>query len=149
LALARKGVVMERGSSTMGVRIEPIVCHRDHRGGVFEPLDAEHLPRQRHVHVVVTEPGGVRGNHSHTRATEVLIVQGPALVRVRDAQGVQDTLVPEGGVTRFTIPPGVGHAVHNHGTRPMLLVAFRDRTDDPADPDVVREILIEVCPSGG
>ena len=127
----------------MGVTIEPLVCHRDNRGSVFEPLDPERLPSQRNVHVVVTEPGCVRGNHYHTRATEVLTVQGPALVRVRDEQGVQDTLIPEGAVTRFTIPPGMAHAIQNLGTRPTLLVAFRDRADDPADPDVVREVLLE------
>jgi dTDP-4-dehydrorhamnose 3,5-epimerase-like enzyme len=127
----------------MGVTIEPLVCHRDNRGSVFEPLDPERLPSQRNVHVVVTEPGRVRGNHYHTRATEVLTVQGPALVRVRDEQGVQDTLIPEGAVTRFTIPPGMAHAIQNLGTRPTLLVAFRDRADDPAAPDVVREVLLE------
>jgi dTDP-4-dehydrorhamnose 3,5-epimerase-like enzyme len=127
----------------MGVTIEPLVCHRDNRGSVFEPLDPERLPSQRNVHVVVTEPGCVRGNHYHTRATEVLTVQGPALVRVRDEQGVQDTLIPEGAVTRFTIPPGMAHAIQNLGTRPTLLVAFRDRADDPAAPDVVREVLLE------
>jgi hypothetical protein len=70
-------------------------------------------------------------------------VQGPALVRIRDEQGVQTTLVLEGAITRFIIPPGVAHAIQNQGSRPTLLVAFRDRADDPADPDVVREILIE------
>jgi dTDP-4-dehydrorhamnose 3,5-epimerase-like enzyme len=134
---------MARSESTMRVRIEPVVLHQDSRGSVFEPLDPEHLPAQRNMHVVLTEPGCVRGNHYHTRGTEVLTVQGPALVRIRDAQGVQDTLIPEGGVTRFVIPPGVAHAIQNLGTRPTLLVAFRDRADDPADPDVVREVLIE------
>jgi dTDP-4-dehydrorhamnose 3,5-epimerase-like enzyme len=127
----------------MRVRIEPVVLHQDSRGSVFEPLDLEGLHGQRHVHVVITEPGCVRGNHYHTRGTEVLTVQGPALVRIRDEQGVQTTLVLEGAITRFIIPPGVAHAIQNQGSRPMLLVAFRDRADDPADPDVVREILIE------
>jgi oxalate decarboxylase/phosphoglucose isomerase-like protein (cupin superfamily) len=93
--------------------------------------------------VLLTEPGCVRGNHYHTRGTEVFTVQGPALVRIRDEQGVQDTLIPEGAVTRFIIPPGAGHAVQNLGARPTLLVTFRDRAHDPAHPDVVREVLIE------
>jgi UDP-2-acetamido-2,6-beta-L-arabino-hexul-4-ose reductase len=134
---------MAKDQSTMRVRLEPVVLHQDHRGSVFEPLDPESLHRQRHVHVVVTEPGCVRGNHYHTRGTEVLTVQGPALVRIRDEQGVQDTLIPEGGVTRFIIPPGMAHAIQNLGAQPTLLIAFRDRADDPADPDVVRETLIE------
>ena len=56
-------------------------------GSVFEPLEPECLPSQRNIHVVVTEPGCVRGNHYHTRGTEVITVQGPALVRIRDGQG--------------------------------------------------------------
>jgi dTDP-4-dehydrorhamnose 3,5-epimerase-like enzyme len=133
---------MASDRSTMRVSAEQVVLHRDSRGSVFEPLDAERLPSQRNVHVVVTEPGCVRGNHYHTRGTEVVTVQGPALVRIRDGQGVQDTLVPEGTVTRFIIPPGVAHAIQNLGTRPTLLVAFRDLADDLTNPDVVRQVLI-------
>jgi dTDP-4-dehydrorhamnose 3,5-epimerase-like enzyme len=95
------------------------------------------------MHVVLTEPSCVRGNHYHTRGTAVVTVQGPALVRIQDGQGVQDTLIPEGVVTRFTIPPGIAHAVQNLGTRPMLLVTSSDLAYDPSAPDVVREILIE------
>jgi dTDP-4-dehydrorhamnose 3,5-epimerase-like enzyme len=127
----------------MCVRVEPVVLHQDSRGSVFEPLEPECLPSQRNMHVVVTEPGCVRGNHYHTRGTEVITVQGPALVRIRDGQGIQDTLIPEGVVTRFTIPPGIAHAVQNLGTRPMLLVASSDLAYDPSAPDVVCEILIE------
>jgi UDP-2-acetamido-2,6-beta-L-arabino-hexul-4-ose reductase len=131
------------GMSTMSVMIEQVVLYRDDRGSVFEPLDAERIPGQRNIHVVVTEPGCVRGNHYHTRGTEVLTVQGPALVRVRDGQATRDTVIPDGAVTRFIIPPGVAHAIQNTGSRPNLLVAFRDLAHDPAHPDVVREVLIE------
>jgi dTDP-4-dehydrorhamnose 3,5-epimerase-like enzyme len=127
----------------MRVKVEPVVLHRDGRGSVFEPLDAERLTGQRNMHVVITEPGHVRGNHYHTHGTELVIVQGPALVRIRDGQEVQDTLIPEGVVTRFIIPPGIAHAIQNLGTRPTLLVAFRDLAHDPTNADVVREVLIE------
>jgi dTDP-4-dehydrorhamnose 3,5-epimerase-like enzyme len=136
-------LVMAKGRSAMRVRVEPVVLHQDGRGSVFEPLDSERLPNQRNIHVVVTEPGCVRGNHYHTQGTEVVTVQGPALVRIRDKQGIQETRIPEGKVTRYTIPPGVAHAVQNLGSRPTLLVSFRDLTHDPKNPDVVREILIE------
>ena len=134
---------MAREQSTRRVRIESVVLHQDSRGSVFEPLDAERLPGRRNVHVVVTEPGCVRGNHYHIRGTEVVTVQGPALVRLREGPEVQDTLIPEGAVSRFIIPPGVAHAIQNLGTRPTLLVAFRDRAHDPTNPDVVAEGLIE------
>jgi UDP-2-acetamido-2,6-beta-L-arabino-hexul-4-ose reductase len=135
--------VMTEEKSTMAVRIEPVVLHTDRRGSVFEPLDPERLPGQRNVHLVVTEPGGIRGNHYHTCSTEVVTVQGPALVRIRDERGVWDTLVTEGMVTRFIIPPGVAHAIQNIGTQPTLLVAFSDRAHDPTAPDVEREVLID------
>lgn len=128
--------------STKSVIIEQVVLYRDDRGSVFEPLDAEHIAGQRNIHVVVTEPGCVRGNHYHLRGTEVLTVQGPALVRLRDGQVVRDSVIPDGTVTRFIIPPGVAHAIQNTGSRPNLLVAFRDLAHDPAAPDVVREVLI-------
>jgi UDP-2-acetamido-2,6-beta-L-arabino-hexul-4-ose reductase len=127
----------------MRVKVEQVIFHQDSRGGIFEPIVPECLPGQRNVHIVVTKPGHVRGNHYHTRGTEVLTVQGPALVRIRDEQGLQDTLIPEEGVTRFIIPPGVAHAIQNLGSRPTFLVAFRDRAHDPMHPDVVREVLIE------
>ena len=127
----------------MCIRIEPVVLHQDSRGSIFEPLESACLPSQRNMHVVVTEPGCVRGNHYHLRGTEVVTIQGPALVRIRDGQGVQDTLIPEGVVTRFTIPPGIAHAVQNLGTRPMLLVASSDLAYDPSALDVVLAVLIE------
>jgi dTDP-4-dehydrorhamnose 3,5-epimerase-like enzyme len=147
-AAARMGVlpraaVMAKDESTRCVTVEVVGLHQDHRGCVFEPLDPERLPGQRHVHVVVTGPRGVRGNHYHARSTEVLTVQGLALVRLRDARGVWDTCVAAGAVTRVTIPPGVAHAIQNLGTRPTVLTAFRDCAHDPADLDVIREVLIE------
>jgi hypothetical protein len=60
----------------MRVRVEPVGLQQDGRGSVFEPLEPDGLPRQRHVHVVVTEPGRVRGNHDHVHAMEVVTVQG-------------------------------------------------------------------------
>ena len=55
----------------------------DPRGFVFEPLEGEALIQQRNVHVVVSRPGAVRGNHYHRVGTESLAVCGPALVRIR------------------------------------------------------------------
>jgi hypothetical protein len=73
----------------------------------------------------------------------VVTVQGPALVRIRDEQGVRDLMVAEGAASRFSMPPGIAHAIQHLGTRATLLVVFRDRADEPTDPDVVREVLIE------
>jgi dTDP-4-dehydrorhamnose 3,5-epimerase-like enzyme len=122
--------------------VEAVHCFRDSRGIVFEPVGAEILSGQRNVHVVLTEPGGVRGNHVHHRSDEIAVLIGPALVRVREDGTVRDIPVPDGETLRFTIPAGVSHAFQNTGTKPMLLVAFNTTAFDPANPDTFRDALI-------
>lgn len=125
------------------VLVEPMTLHTDARGCVYEPLDPDGLLAQRNVHVVLTEPGHIRGNHYHPRGTEVLAVHGPALVRIRQDGRDADTRVPDGAVYRFTIPPGIPHAVLNTGDAPALVVSFNTVAHDPAVPDVVRETILE------
>jgi dTDP-4-dehydrorhamnose 3,5-epimerase-like enzyme len=115
------------------VTVEDLTVHADARGSVYEPLGPDALPAQRNVHVVLTEPGAVRGNHVHPRGTEILTVQGPALVRVREGEETRDVEVPPARVYRFTIPPDTPHAVQNTGSAPMLLVSFVDVPHDPAN----------------
>lgn len=129
----------------MAITPHPLRLARDARGIVFEPVDAAELARQRNCHVVLTEPGCVRGNHWHRHATEITVVLGPARVRIRRAEGgedVQDVVVPDGQAFRFVFPPGVAHALENTGDRPMLAVAFSDQTHDRSQPDVVAEVLL-------
>jgi UDP-2-acetamido-2,6-beta-L-arabino-hexul-4-ose reductase len=123
---------------------EAVAVHADERGFVFEPMDSEGLGRQRNVHVVVTRPGFIRGNHYHRDAIEIVAVLGPALVRFREEESLEDVVIGEGEAVRFTFPPGVAHAIQNTGDRPNLLIAFSDSVHDPTAPDVVREILIDV-----
>lgn len=124
------------------VSFERLGPARDARGSVVELLAPDEIVAQRNVHVVWTEPGRVRGNHFHARGTEVMIVWGPALVRLREAGAVRDVEVPDDAVYRFVIPPGVSHAVMNTGARQQLVVAFNTVAHDPAAPDVVPDILI-------
>src|SRR5207247_502866 len=49
----------------------------------------------------------------------------------------------EGRAYRITIPPGVAHAFKNTGQSPMIIVAFNTEPHDPANPGVVRDVLIE------
>jgi UDP-2-acetamido-2,6-beta-L-arabino-hexul-4-ose reductase len=127
----------------MPVEIDRLTVHADDRGEVFEPLAAAMIVSQRNVHVVVSKPGVVRGNHYHLRGTETIIVVGPALVRVREDSSLRDIEVSEEKVYRFTIPPKVPHAIKNTGDRVNLLVAFNTCEHDPQNPDTVQEILIE------
>ena len=122
--------------------VEEIPFPRDARGFVFEPLDASRLPGQQNVHVAITEPQAIRGNHYHQHSTEIAVVMGPALVRIREHGEVRDIPVPDGRAFRFTFVPGVSHAFQNTGTKPMLLVAFNTAVFNPAAPDVIRDVLI-------
>jgi UDP-2-acetamido-2,6-beta-L-arabino-hexul-4-ose reductase len=125
------------------VRIEPVTLHSDARGSVYEPLASDEIAGQHNCHVVLTEPGHVRGNHHHPHGTEILTIAGPALVRTREDGRDTDTEVPAGAVLRFTIPPGIAHAILNTGAAPNLIVAFKTTPHDPSDPDLVRDVILE------
>ena len=124
------------------VHIEQLGAFRDPRGCLFEPLNVSELAAQRNVHVVLTAPGAVRGNHLHRASTEVTAVVGPCLVRLSEAGVLREVDVPAGEVWRFTIPPGVAHAYRNTGELPMTLVSFSSGIHDPASPDTERAAVI-------
>lgn len=124
------------------VEIRRLKVHGDARGAVFEPLEPELLSGWRNVHAVVTEPGAVRGNHRHLRGTEISAVLGPALVRYRVGEQVEEKHVPAGEAWRFAFPAGTAHAFKNTGDRPFVLVSFNTELHDPAQPDVERVELI-------
>lgn len=124
------------------VTIDKLRCAEDARGRVFEPLDLEALREQRNVHVVLTQPGHVRGNHVHLMGEEVSVVVGPARVRYRELEQTETIEVPEGEVWRIVFPPGVVHAFENIGTAPMLIVSFNTVAHDPDNPDTRREQIL-------
>jgi UDP-2-acetamido-2,6-beta-L-arabino-hexul-4-ose reductase len=127
------------------VSVEPVKLNSDARGAVFEPLNAAELRAQGNTHVVLSEPGAIRGNHYHRIGTEITVVVGPALVRYRDVSGagaVHEVQVPAGSAQRFSFPAGVAHAFSNPGPGVMLLASFNSEVHNPAAPDVVRELLI-------
>ncbi len=127
----------------MRVTIERPTVHSDPRGIVFDPLPGNDLPAQRNVHMVLTEPGAVRGNHYHMRGTEVLAGAGPLLIRLRDGEERMELNIYAGEVIRLTIPAGVAHAIKNVGDKPSAIVSFSTEPCDSEKPDVVREVLIE------
>jgi dTDP-4-dehydrorhamnose 3,5-epimerase-like enzyme len=124
------------------VRIEAVKTHRDPRGSLFEPLDDAELTRQKNVHVVLTQPNEVRGNHAHRTAVEMTSIVGPCLVRLKDADGIRDFEVPAGEIWRFTIPAGVVHAFRNTGDAVMVLISFSSIPHDPTGTDTLREQIL-------
>ena len=129
--------------STAAVRIDVLDCHRDPRGAVFEPLPGDQLADYRNMHVVISEPGAIRGNHFHVRGTEITTVAGPTLVRFREGGVLRDIAVPAGEVWRFRFPPGVPHAFRNTGAQVAILASFNTEAHDQTSPDAVREVLLE------
>jgi dTDP-4-dehydrorhamnose 3,5-epimerase-like enzyme len=129
-------------AAASGVRIESVKIHRDARGSVFEPLNDAELAAQKNVHVVITAPNEVRGNHRHASAVEITTVVGPCLVRFKEAGVIRDAEVPTGETWRFVIPPGVVHAYRNTGSEPMVLISFSTQVHDPQATDTVREQIL-------
>lgn len=58
------------------VVIETVPFFADARGWVIEPIGEQQLPAQRNCHVVLTEPGAVRGNHFHRHSPEIFVMMG-------------------------------------------------------------------------
>ncbi len=126
------------------VVFEKIAMYADARGWVIEPIEEHRIAEQRNTHMVLTEPGAIRGNHVHHHATEVFVLVGPGLVRWREGGQVRDVIVPEGEAMRFTVPPGIAHAIKNTGSHPMVVMAFSSQPHDRANPDTVRDVVIEI-----
>lgn len=124
------------------VEIERLRRAEDQRGYVYEPLDDTGLRLQRNVHVVITAPGEIRGNHFHPTGTEVTAVSGPARVRFKQGEDVQTHDVPEGETWRFTFPAGVVHSFQNTGLGPLVIVSFNSLPHDPANPNTRRDVIL-------
>lgn len=122
--------------------LQPVKTHRDARGALFEPLSDAELASQRNVHVVLTEPHEVRGNHVHHTATETTTVVGPCLIRLKESGVIRDIEVAAGEICRLVIPPGVVHAYRNTGDATMLLVSFSTQLHDPSGADTQREQIL-------
>jgi len=126
----------------MKVKIDRLEAHSDLRGIVFEPIDDDKINSQKNIHVVISEPGAVRGNHYHLRGTETLSVVGPALIRFKENDELQDFEVPSGQAYKFIIPPNVAHAIKNIGENSNILVAFNTVEHNPEKPDQVGLIIL-------
>ena len=128
--------------SSSRVTVQPVKTHRDARGSLFEPLTDAELAHQKNVHIVLTQPNEVRGNHAHRTAVEITSVVGPCLIRLKEEGTIRDLEVPAGETWRLTIPPGVVHAFRNTGDSMMVLVSFSTLLHDPTGTDTLREHIL-------
>lgn len=88
------------------IAIESMTYPTDHRGLVIEPIGPDAIPLQQNVHLALTEPGHIRGNHYHKQGSEIVVVLGPALVRYREEPegAIHDLKIPQGQAYRLRIP---------------------------------------------
>jgi dTDP-4-dehydrorhamnose 3,5-epimerase-like enzyme len=121
---------------------QSVKIFRDARGTLFEPLRDEELRDQNNVHVVLTQPNEVRGNHLHLTAVETTTVVGPCQIRLKEENEIKDIDVADGEIVRLTIPPGVVHAFRNTGSAAMVLVSFSTNVHDPQGADTQREQIL-------
>ena len=108
-----------------------------------EPIENDKLNSQQNIHIVISEPGAVRGNYYHLRGTETIAVVGPALIRLKENDELYDIDVPSEQVYKFIIPPKVSHAIKNIGDKSNILIAFNTVRHNPNHPDVISNLLIE------
>ena len=120
-----------------------IIIKKDKRGVVFNPLQQAGLAVQKNVHIVITSPGYIRGNHYHKKSTENLIIYGSALLRIKNKGEIDDIIVKEDEALSITIPPGIAHAIKNTGTKSNLLIAFQSEKYQIYHSDTFQDILIE------
>lgn len=114
----------------------------DSRGVVFEPIEPGEIERHKNVHIVVSGPGIVRGNHYHMKGEETMAVMGHALVRTKVDSEIIDIEVPAGEAYRFVFPPGMSHAIKNLSDQSNILMAFNTIEHDPLNPDTVKDIIL-------
>lgn len=127
---------------TTQVTIERLRRAEDHRGYVFEPLDVAALGEQRNVHVVLTKPGEIRGNHFHDIGAEVTALSGPARVRFRQDAELVTHDIPAGETWRMRFPPRVTHAFQNTGNAELVIVSFNTLPHDSANPHTTRDVIL-------
>ena len=126
----------------MKVKIDQIKTYSDARGILFEPIEKDSIARQNNIHIVISKPGAVHGNHYHLNGTETITVMGPSLIRIRENADIFDIEVEPDEVTKLTIPAEVAHAIKNLSDRPRVFVAFNTVEHDPQHPDRVEDVIL-------
>ena len=103
---------------------------QDRRGWAFFPFQAGPDVRPpcetESLHLVMSEPGAIRGNHFHDHSAEWFCVFGGQGELYYEEDGLVQTARLDRDDLVIYIPPGVPHAVKNIGSTPLFLLAFRE-----------------------
>lgn len=127
----------------MALGYERLSVVSDSRGVVFEPVGVQDISKQKNSHVVLSGSGVIRGNHYHVKGEEIMAVLGPALVRAKNHDVIEDVTVPEGEAYKFIFRSGVSHAIMNLSKQINVLAAFNTIEHDPQNPDTVKDVILQ------
>ena len=121
------------------VRILELGNLGDTRGFSFTlPADAlEFVGPMKDVHMALTKPGAVRGNHYHLRRREALVLHPGTKWSLHWDEGVgrpaQHREFDGSTAVLVLVAPGASHAVRNDGDGELWLVAISSESYDPAE----------------
>lgn len=111
----------------------------DPRGSLAEFVKS---PAFGQIFVSHTKPGITRGNHyHHTKTEKFMVVQGEAIIRMRQIEGQQVVEFPVKGddYRVVDIPPGYTHSIENVGDMEMVTLFWSSEVFNPDKPDTYFE----------
>ncbi|HET6179775.1 MAG TPA: hypothetical protein VFE61_22830 [Candidatus Sulfotelmatobacter sp.] len=131
---------------TAKVRILELDNRGDARGFSFTvPAEAlTFVGSMKDIHLALTKPGAIRGNHYHLRRREAILVQPGSRWSLHwdEEKGAtaQHREFDGGSAVLVLIEPGASHAVRNDGAAELWLTAISSEAYDPAE-SVARKVV--------
>ena len=116
-------------------REHPLLAHQDARGSLAEFLKQDCFGQ---IFVSRTRPGVTRGNHyHHGKSEKFLVLEGSALIRMRDIHGeaIQEYRVTGERYQVIDIPPGFAHSIANVGAGDLVTLFWASEIFDQERPD--------------
>ena len=107
----------------------------DQRGSLAEFIKEQHFGQ---IFVSRTKPGVTRGNHyHHTKSEKFFVVEGEALIRMRqiESQAIEEYPVRGTDYRVIDIPPGYTHSITNVGVGELVTLFWSDEMFDANCPD--------------
>lgn len=127
-------------------KVKKLEIHKDERGWLVELLKANELEKPvRQLHIASIKPGGIRGNHYHSKRIEwFFLVAGRARLVLEDIKTKKRAsfLLSEEKPQVITIYPNISHAVKNIGRGLAYLVSAQDDIYNPKKSD---RFPYEIC----
>jgi UDP-2-acetamido-2,6-beta-L-arabino-hexul-4-ose reductase len=108
---------------------------KDNRGWLSEFLKSNNFGQ---IFISKTKPGITRGNHwHHTKVEKFLVVQGKAMIRLRNiiSNEIVEYEVSGEELRVIDIPPGYTHSITNIGEEELITLFWSSEIFNPEKPD--------------